>query len=443
MTASLELSPDSLITALVPGPAILMPPRAPSPPHAPSPSHAPSPPPRASALPHAPSPRVAPSPPGAPSSPHLAAPLPRARHAMCPSCRRTRVMLGFALAAVYGFVVALVAITLASPSVASAAPAAGAAGSASSAASAGSAGSAAVGEGGVVALLPLDADASLEIYGQPVASELARALVAGGVEVVVVGPKMAVPDRAQLIVDGTIKVTGPRGAGNDGPVTLSVRVRNRADGSIVTAPLTADAKSLANIDRAAADVSARLLPAVRDRIAALHAAEHPAPHVAAGSGSAAPAAPVAPVAHVRPAIPLVFTVSANTMGTAPLQSPLTAAVAALPSASHRLHVAPAHVDAASIAPVSLAKTLSSTHAPYALSLDVVAYEMTPGAIPSARARVHAKLYDHDHTYFDRTLVTDTIVGDRGQDGSALAARVAHEVIAILAPQLARSEARLE
>ncbi len=56
-----------------------------------------------------------------------------------------------------------------------------------------------------VALLPLDADAKLELYGQPVASELARALVQGGLDVVVVGPKMAVPEKARLVVDGTIK----------------------------------------------------------------------------------------------------------------------------------------------------------------------------------------------------------------------------------------------
>src|SRR5262245_63460125 len=58
--------------------------------------------------------------------------------------------------------------------------------------------------GEAVALLPLDADRSLEIYGQPVASEIARALGAGNIAVVVVGPKMAVPDRARLIVDGRI-----------------------------------------------------------------------------------------------------------------------------------------------------------------------------------------------------------------------------------------------
>ena len=38
-----------------------------------------------------------------------------------------------------------------------------------------------------IALLPLDTDQKLEIYGQPVASELARVLVAGNVNVVVGG----------------------------------------------------------------------------------------------------------------------------------------------------------------------------------------------------------------------------------------------------------------
>src|SRR2546429_8005613 len=53
-----------------------------------------------------------------------------------------------------------------------------------------------------VALLPLDAEARLEILGQPVARKLSDALVAGGIDVVVVGPKMAGPDRARLIVGG-------------------------------------------------------------------------------------------------------------------------------------------------------------------------------------------------------------------------------------------------
>ncbi len=57
--------------------------------------------------------------------------------------------------------------------------------------------------GDAVALLPLDADRSLEIYGQPVASEIARALGAGNVQVVVVGPKTAVPVNRSRTVAGS------------------------------------------------------------------------------------------------------------------------------------------------------------------------------------------------------------------------------------------------
>src|SRR5579863_5943901 len=73
---------------------------------------------------------------------------------------------------------------------------------------------------GQVALLPLDADQQLELYGQPVASEIARALAAGGVDVVVVGPKSSVPEHVSLIVDG--KVSAAKGDA----VALSIRVRD-------------------------------------------------------------------------------------------------------------------------------------------------------------------------------------------------------------------------
>ncbi len=99
-----------------------------------------------------------------------------------------------------------------------------------------------------VALLPLDADARLTIYGQPVASEIARALVEGGIEVVVVGPKMAVPERAKLIVDGTIS------ASKADLVTLTLRLRNRIDGTTVGPRIEATAQGLPNIDKAATEL---------------------------------------------------------------------------------------------------------------------------------------------------------------------------------------------
>src|SRR5690348_14307360 len=84
-----------------------------------------------------------------------------------------------------------------------------------------------------VALLPLDADAKLELYSQSVASEVARALVAGGVDVVVVGPKMEVPQRARMFVDGTI-------TGKGDSITLTLRIRDARAGTVLgSVPATA------------------------------------------------------------------------------------------------------------------------------------------------------------------------------------------------------------
>src|SRR3954453_13253 len=77
-----------------------------------------------------------------------------------------------------------------------------------------------------VALLPLDADAKLELYSQSIASEVARALAAGQIDVVVVGPKMAVPEKARLIVDGTI-------TGKADNITLTLRIRDAHAGTVL------------------------------------------------------------------------------------------------------------------------------------------------------------------------------------------------------------------
>ena len=114
-----------------------------------------------------------------------------------------------------------------------------------------------------VALLPLEADKGLEIYGQPVASEMARALAAGNIRVVVLGPRMAVPDRTGLIIDGTIA------QGKGSAVTISLRIRRADGGALTRKSLAASAPGLAKIDGAAAELSAQLLPAVRELLAAL------------------------------------------------------------------------------------------------------------------------------------------------------------------------------
>ncbi len=249
-----------------------------------------------------------------------------------------------------------------------------------------------------VALLPLDAEKHLEIYGQPVASEVARELSTGGIEVVVVGAKMAVPERARLVLDGTIT------AGKDGAVALAIRIRERASGTVLD-KLDASAPSLTAIDRAAAELSARVLPAVKARLAALDRPP-PAPRPEQGHRQAAPAPP-APHAIV------------GTVGPGTLHDALTAALG---------EWTPRH------GYVAADKDGDAT-----LALTQVAYSVEHGEVPLAPARVRVRIEDRAHKkLFDRVVVTDTVVGDKKMADDRLAARVAREVLYILEPHMRRA-----
>jgi len=249
-----------------------------------------------------------------------------------------------------------------------------------------------------VALLPLDADKRLEIYGQPVASEVARELSAGGIDVVVIGPKMAVPERARLVLDGTIS------AAKDGAVALTIRIRERASGTVLD-KLDATAPSLTAIDRAAAELSARVLPSVKERLAAL---DKPAPHPEEGHRPPPPAPP--------PPHALV-----GTVGPGKLHDALAAALG---------EWVPRHGF------VAADKDGDAT-----LALTLVGYQIERGDVPFARARVRARIEDRAHKkLFDRVVVTDTVVGDKKMADDALAARVAREVLHILEPHMRRAVA---
>src|SRR5438067_2182007 len=103
-----------------------------------------------------------------------------------------------------------------------------------------------------VALLPFDTEKKLELYGQPVASEIAKALTGEHINVVVVVAKMAVPEGARFIIDGTIS------AGKGDSVHLTARIRDRATGTTV-AKLAADAPAVTNIDAAEATLAKDVL----------------------------------------------------------------------------------------------------------------------------------------------------------------------------------------
>jgi len=246
-----------------------------------------------------------------------------------------------------------------------------------------------------IAMLPLDGDKRLEIYGQPVAAEIARALEASGLDVVVVGARMGVPDRAQLIVDGTIKAA----KGKD--ITLSIRIRDPRDGTVL-ATLPAPATPLDHLDQAAAELSKRVVPAVKTQLAALAK-----PAVAERPITDAAPLPAKPQTTAAPA--LAVTVGA---GASPAAEPLRAALErALPA------------------------WLPSQHYAARVTLDVLTFATEPGRVPLARARVRVRIAG---TELDRVVRTDTVVGDRDFSLEQLAARTAREVLAILEPHLRRA-----
>lgn len=246
-----------------------------------------------------------------------------------------------------------------------------------------------------IAMLPLDGEKRLELYGQPVAAEIARALKAAGVDVVVVGARMDVPDRAQLIVDGTIK----SGKGKD--ITLSIRVRDPRDGTVLET-LPAPATSLDKLDKAAADLSARVVPLVKNHLAAL----------------AKPAVVETPPGDPRPQPPRPAAPAAPTL-----------AVSVASSAAPQLVTLRGALER------ELPAWLPTQHYVAKLTLDVLTFATEPGKVPMARARVRVRIAD---TKFDRIVRTDTIVGDRDSTVEQLAARTAREVLAILQPHLRRA-----
>ncbi len=266
-----------------------------------------------------------------------------------------------------------------------------------------------------VALLPLDARGGLEIYGQAVATEIARALMAGGIEVVVVGANMDVPANARLIIDGSIST-------DKGIVSLSLRVRNPADGTVLD-PLAATAPGLAQIDKAAAELSARVLPVVRRRLTG-RPQERP--------GGGGPVRPLPPGG--GPAARLVLVAVTGRPHVETLRVALAGSVEGWARAARREPrvVEPRELDGKLPAAAAAAK------AERAIMFEVLGYSVRSARdVPLARARVRVRISDDAAMVFDRVVTTDTVVGERQMPSAELAARVAEEVLAILRPHMRR------
>jgi hypothetical protein len=280
-----------------------------------------------------------------------------------------------------------------------------------------------------IALLPLDGEKRLEIYGQPVAAEIGRALKAQGFDVVVVGAKMDVPDTAQLIVDGTIK------ADKKNAIALSIRIRDPQSGTTLET-LPANAASLTTIDKAAADLSTRIGPAVRSHLDALAKAAQPEPKPPI---EPTPRPPLPRVTHnVPPALPSLVVSVASPQGALPalgfLASGLTDELPRWSSERKRT--------ASIVAPERMSRaeaigTVRSQYTDVGIGLEVLTFTVQPGEVPLAKARVRVRVVHRENILFERVVRTDTIVGDKGITEQQLAARTAREVLAIVNAQLRR------
>jgi hypothetical protein len=276
-----------------------------------------------------------------------------------------------------------------------------------------------------VALLPLDAGAKLELFGHSVASEVSRALVQGGLDVVVVSPYMAVPAKARMIVDGTIK------PGKGGAVELAARLRDVKTGDVlVTIPV--EAASVNAMDRAAEELSAKVLPVVKTELAKLIAKDQQDQQALQPKHVDEPKR-VEPPASRATALAAIYASPSVTPQTQVLRTALEAALA--PWAAHRHH-ATRVLDIHQLGDAP--KKVASERADLAVELDVLSIDLqftTP--VPMASARVRLRIIDPQAVVFDRVIVTDTVVGEKGLDADKLTERVAREVLEIADPHLKR------
>lgn len=275
-----------------------------------------------------------------------------------------------------------------------------------------------------VALLPLDADQQLDIYGQPVASAIAHALTAAGVDVIVVGAKASVP-KVRLILDGHIAAQG-----NDS-VLLSIRVRYPEGDVVKTLPTKPT--PLVSIDKAAAELAAELLPVVKAELAKPARTSSRGTSTMTVTNNTQLDNPTITIAPAAPPSALAVAV----VGDAALAAPLRAAVE--PWARHHArapHALPPPPTAG--AQIDLVKAVAGEGVPLGIALEVVSYAPVAGVAPMARARVHVQIASATQVLFDRVIATDTVVGNKAMAADALAARVAAEVLAILGPHFTRT-----
>lgn len=270
-----------------------------------------------------------------------------------------------------------------------------------------------------VALLPLDANGRLEIYGQPVAAEIARALTDGKLTVVVVEANMVIPDGTKLVVAGSITAKGST-------VVLGVQVRNPADGT-VTDKLEEPAANVAAIGKAAAKLAERLAPVVKARLEVLRKV-------------VVPDRPQPPVIRPQVVLPVILLGVGVSMNASLIVEPFRQAL--IDGVNRTLRVnqrQPSPVDASTLGAQLAVQTVATARASRGIVFEILDYTIEPGLIPLVRARVRVRIADGSQVQFDRVLATDTIVGDKLSPPEVLAFRTAREILTILRPQLRKLE----
>lgn len=264
-------------------------------------------------------------------------------------------------------------------------------------------------DGRVIALLPLAAERKLQIYGQPVASAVARALEQDGFSITVVSSTAPVPSKARLVIDGRIV----RGAGDT--VLLEARVRDPAIGTIV-AELSASAPALTRIDEAATDLAAQLAPILTAGLAAQDA--EPAGQDPAPTPVEPGEAPAPEVVDARPAATVTVRSGVTLGKDDPELLPLLRAGGA------RL---------AGLVGYQAQDTAASPA--LTISIDLLGISYGKGGVVTARARARVRVATEHGKVFERTVRTDTLVGGRGDRRDAVARAAIDQIVDIAMPRV--------
>jgi hypothetical protein len=268
---------------------------------------------------------------------------------------------------------------------------------------------------GAVGLYRLDTDKKLEIYGQPITNALARALTAAGIEVVVVGADEKTPKQVRLVVNGRIESKGAE-------VVLTLTMHALKNGEPYK-PLSATAPMVTKLDKAAAELSAELLAKVQEILPTLHDDDT----------KQAPVEIKPPIAS-KSKLALFAVVASGEAAEEPIRQALGDA---LTPWTQRHGREARLVDPKSLTADLAATTIAQANTDLGVLFEVGELVVEPGEVPMARARVHVRIADGQNVLFDRTVVTDTVVGDKGMPLPALAARTARAVLSIIAPVIHR------